>query len=470
VTVKDTTVPVSGVAVNPTSLTLQIGKTATGKLTAVVWPTNASNKKVIWSSNNTKTATVDGNGNVTAKSAGNAVITVKTVDGGYTAQCSVTVKGTPRKYSIKYVLNGGKNDAGNPTAYYEGTAVAINPATREGARFIAWYDNAKFSGSPITSTVNRTGNLTLYAKWELREYNIYYDYGYFEPVKVSNPEKYNITSTVTFKNPTRKGYDCLGWYEYGNKITGIKKGTTGEKYLTAGWREHGYTLKLAANGGKGQAVSYKLNYTESVKLPGNPYTNPGYNFKGWLDKSTGIVYKPNDAVSMLTEKNNGTYTLYAQWEAIEYKINHAVNGGTMPVGYPTVHTYAKAVKLVNPVKTGYDFAGWFETRDFTGKKLTSIPAKQARAYTLYAKWTPINYKILFNANKGKGKTAAINNVLYGTSVTLTANGFTKTGYSFAGWATTAERAAQGIVDYRDGQIVRNLRNTKGNVTLYAVWK
>ena len=83
------TQPVTGVSLDPTSLSLFTGDTAT--LTATVQPENATNKAVTWASSNPSVATVQ-DGTVTAKGAGEATITVKTVDGGYTATCAVTVE------------------------------------------------------------------------------------------------------------------------------------------------------------------------------------------------------------------------------------------------------------------------------------------------------------------------------------------------------------------------------------------
>ena len=81
-------IPVSGVTLSQTELSLVKGATAT--LTATVLPSDATNQKVRWSSNNTSVATVE-NGTVTAVSAGNATITVTTEDGNHTARCKVTV-------------------------------------------------------------------------------------------------------------------------------------------------------------------------------------------------------------------------------------------------------------------------------------------------------------------------------------------------------------------------------------------
>ncbi len=90
VTVKAATVPVTGVSLNKTTLSMTAGGTQT--ITATVTPSNATNKSVTWSSDNTSVATVSSSGVVTAKAAGTAIITVKTNDGGKTATCTVTVK------------------------------------------------------------------------------------------------------------------------------------------------------------------------------------------------------------------------------------------------------------------------------------------------------------------------------------------------------------------------------------------
>lgn len=80
-------VAVTGVKLDQTTLTLDAGDSV--QLTATVSPGNATNKSVTWSANNSNVS-VSG-GKVTAKTAGSAVVTVTTADGGYTAQCNVTV-------------------------------------------------------------------------------------------------------------------------------------------------------------------------------------------------------------------------------------------------------------------------------------------------------------------------------------------------------------------------------------------
>lgn len=89
VTVKGTTVEVTGVTLDKVNATLQVGSSVT--LVATVAPVGATDKTVTWSSSNEEVATVSG-GVVTAVSAGEATITVTTNDGSKTATCAVTVE------------------------------------------------------------------------------------------------------------------------------------------------------------------------------------------------------------------------------------------------------------------------------------------------------------------------------------------------------------------------------------------
>lgn len=82
--------PVTGITQLPVSLTVDIGSPQT--LTAAVIPSGADNPEITWSSDNGSVATVDSNGLVTGISAGTAVITATSVDGGYATSCNVTVQ------------------------------------------------------------------------------------------------------------------------------------------------------------------------------------------------------------------------------------------------------------------------------------------------------------------------------------------------------------------------------------------
>lgn len=82
-------IAVIGVSLDKKTLNLTEGKNET--LIATVKPDNATNKNVIWESSDSNVVTVDKSGNVTAKKAGKATITVKTEDGNFMDTCEVTV-------------------------------------------------------------------------------------------------------------------------------------------------------------------------------------------------------------------------------------------------------------------------------------------------------------------------------------------------------------------------------------------
>ena len=89
VTVSNKVVPVTGVTVSPTSLTMEIGDSK--PLTVTVNPSDATDKTYTVSSDNTGVVEIDKGNNVVAKGAGTANVTVTTTDGAQTATCKVTV-------------------------------------------------------------------------------------------------------------------------------------------------------------------------------------------------------------------------------------------------------------------------------------------------------------------------------------------------------------------------------------------
>lgn len=108
-----TSIPVTGITIDKT---LTIDENGTGKINATITPANATNKTIIWSSENEKVVSVDSStGVVTAVSIGTTTITATTQDGNYTDTCSVTVKAEvmPTEFPIDY-LNDWKIDTNYP--------------------------------------------------------------------------------------------------------------------------------------------------------------------------------------------------------------------------------------------------------------------------------------------------------------------------------------------------------------------
>ncbi len=83
------TVPVTGVTLTPQTASVYTTKTL--KLSATVSPANATNKQLVWTSDKPTVASVSSAGVVTGVGSGSAIITVKTVDGGYHASCVISV-------------------------------------------------------------------------------------------------------------------------------------------------------------------------------------------------------------------------------------------------------------------------------------------------------------------------------------------------------------------------------------------
>ena len=95
VTVQGSVTHVASVTVAPSKVdSLSVGSSVT--LSATISPANASNRDMTWSSDRPEVADVSAKGTVTARSAGTAVITATTSDGGKTASCTVTVPASER--------------------------------------------------------------------------------------------------------------------------------------------------------------------------------------------------------------------------------------------------------------------------------------------------------------------------------------------------------------------------------------
>lgn len=124
ITVNSSNVAVTSVSISPASVSLSVG--ATQQLTPTVLPSNATNKAVSYTSNNTGVATVNGSGLVTGISNGTATITVTTADGNKTSTAAITVStATGNYFTIKNKWTGNYlYDAGANVGY--GATVANN--------------------------------------------------------------------------------------------------------------------------------------------------------------------------------------------------------------------------------------------------------------------------------------------------------------------------------------------------------
>jgi len=194
------TIAVTGVTLNKSSLSLAVGGSET--LTATVAPNNATNKNVTWTSSAPTIATVT-NGLVRAVSAGSTTIIVSTVDGGKTATCSVTVTG------------GGVG--GETTTSPTGIVLVSIPA------------GTFMMGSP-TSEPNRYSDETQHSvtlsRFKMGKYQVTQEQ--YRAVMGSNPSNFKSAVTGESGTPGKLPVEKVSWYDalvFCNKLS-IKEGLT----------------------------------------------------------------------------------------------------------------------------------------------------------------------------------------------------------------------------------------------------
>ena len=143
---EDPVIEVTSVTVTPASTELTIGSTA--QLTATVAPANATVKAVIWSSSDTSVATVDANGNVTAKAVGTVTITA-TANNGKAG--SATVKVNPIEVTSVTVTPANTELTIGGTAQLTATVAPANATVKT----VTWS-----SSDTSVATVDADGNVT----------------------------------------------------------------------------------------------------------------------------------------------------------------------------------------------------------------------------------------------------------------------------------------------------------------------
>ncbi len=122
-------------------------------------------------------------------------------------------------------------------------------------------------------------------------------------------------------------------------------------------------------------------------------------------------------------------------------------------------------------RVGHTFRGWSTEAEgpvvyADGAEVVNLTELADQEVPLYALWQANSYTIAYNANGGEGAMASTP-ATYGESLQLPASLFTRTGYTFAGWATEAA----GEVVYPDSAEVENLTaELNGTITLYALWQ
>ena len=174
-----------------------------------------------------------------------------------------------------------------------------------------------------------------------------------------------------------------------------------------------YTVSFNANGGEGTMEPQTFVSGTSANLTANAFERNGYKFTGWaLSKKADVTYKNKaslDPDSAKWDKNNAL-TLYAKWEAKEYKITYKLNDGKNNKSNPSVYTITtKTIKLKNPTRKGYGFGGWYTDKKFKNK-ITQIKKGSTGKITLYAKWEKEYKATSTSAKITSCKATAVNTI------------------------------------------------------------
>jgi uncharacterized repeat protein (TIGR02543 family) len=370
-------------------------------------------------------------------------------------------------YNITYHLDGGVNDDANPFVYTTVTpTITLADPVKTGYTFVAWYSDESCTEKKSAIELGSTGDLDVYAKWKVNQYNVKF-YGNGNTSGKMNALEgcdYGTSYKLPVNSFARNGYTFVGWNTSADGSGEEYADNQSVKDLSA---KNGETIRLYA---QWLAVKYKITYklgggTNSSKNP-TAYTvetmdiqltnpkKPGYKFAGWYDDA-----KYKNKVTVISKGSTGNKTLYAKWVIVTYRISYKLNGGKLAGNNPTSYTVnSNTITVKKPTKNGYTFAGWYADPKYK-KKVVRIEKGSTGNKVLYAKWTVKKYTITYKLNGGKNnKKNPSTYSIVSQKITLAKP--TRLGYTFKGWYKDAKFKTR-VTDINKG--------SKGNKTFYAKW-
>lgn len=237
-----------------------------------------------------------------------------------------------------------------------------------------------------------------------------------------------------------------------------------------------------------------------LERPSTPSAVAGYHFDGWFigtqdnegtvtltttewtpatSTITNAQYEAMVESGEITHGDIASISIYQKWSPVVYAVTLNTNGGTIsndytltsPIEYTVLDSGITFPTQAQMTKVGYTFDEWKITSSDSalltnGTAISSLSSSAMANLTLTAQWTANSYTVVYNANNGTGMMTNSNHT-YGTSAALTANTFTKTYYTFAGWTTESDGSG---TFYSNTQSVSNLTSeNNGTVNLYAKW-
>ena len=293
--------------------------------------------------------------------------------------------------------------------------------------------------------------------------------------------------TIPSTEPTRNGYNFLGWAESSGATSatysaGGNVNLSTSKTLYAVWREDSTAVRLSfeLDDGEGNVPEQSCSITAAaptcvVTIPNITPTKNGYSFLGWADSSGAIsaTYSAGGSVTLSANK-----TIYAVWQLVTRTVilNFERNQGEGIVAPRTcivsVETPSCSITIPNeaPTREGYTFLGWADSRDATSAAYVaggSITISDTK--TIYAVWQLVTRTatLNFDRNNGEGivapRTCTISVETPTCSITIPNEAPTREGYTFLGWADSRDATSAAYV--AGGSIT--ISDTK---TIHAVWK
>ena len=273
--------------------------------------------------------------------------------------------------------------------------------------------------------------------------------------------KKNTATALTANGFTKTGYQFAGWNtkaDGGGTSYKDKQAVTlsGNTTLYAQWKPVTYSITFSGNGASGSMAAQTMTSGKAAALNANAFTKTGYAFSSWNTKADGGGTPYNNKQSITATKN---MTLHAIWKPVSYAVRFNGNGATGGAMSNENFSYdsAKALTANAFSRTGYEFSGWNTKADGKGTayankaSVRNLANTQGAVVNLYAQWKALP-KVTYNGNGGStpaAQTGKAGTALNGTS--------SKTGYTFAGWYTSAS----------GGSKVTTIPGA--NATYYAHW-
>ena len=376
-------------------------------------------------------------------------------------------------YTVTFNASGGTPAPNKQTVRYGEKASEPAAMEKSDCFFSGWYKEAgcinvwDFSNDLIKKET------TLYAKWEDVPENSHI-VRFIITGAISRPLDQVVvdgSKIIQPDNPERNtaGYIFGNWYMEGSVIPWnfADDPVTEETTLYGDWKSinaNQYAVRFKAAGGSPVPPDQALQAGQKIIEPDTLMARAGYTFGGWYkdENCTEPWLFNRDTVS-------GTSALYAKWNegSNRFTVNFITKGGVPIPAQQIVSRFDPVDEPTEyPVRTGYIFTGdWYASEDFISPWVFGSDPVTGNLM-LYAGWTPITYTITYYGNNNTGGSTAASAHTYDEPKNLTVNGFTRTDYTFAGWNTQANGSG---TSYSNGQSVTNLRNTAGNVDLYAQW-